>query len=136
MPAIEWTLLCRSAYFDRDHRLTLFDVETTLPIPTRPAGAQGLTFVLRFKQTLGNGDIHPTVLVTPPVHPPWLADDVRDFCFERHDVYAVLHMPRIVLDEEGIYAFDMHFGEGISAAVQLTVGAARPSHRTCVHGAF
>ena len=48
--------------------------------------------------------------MTPPAARPWFAEEIRDFHFERHDCYALLHVPHITLDEEGVYSFEVGFG--------------------------
>src|SRR5579862_937849 len=135
MAIVEWTLICKSAYFDREHRLTMFDIETDWPVP-RPRGTQRLSLVVHLRDKRADERLDPALVVTSPRGDEWLADNVFDFCIEHHANYLLLHMPCISLNEEGLYRFQLTLGSGEPTAIEVFVhaNAERPL-RACVHGA-
>jgi hypothetical protein len=128
--------MCQSAYFDRDHRLTMFNIETGWPVP-RPRGTQRLSFVIRLRDTRADECVAAALIVTSPHGDTWCADDVVDFCLEQHERYVLLHMPRLCLNEEGLYRFELTLGSCEPTAIDVMVqGDAGQPVRACVHGLY
>lgn len=119
MAAIEWAVLCESAFLDRGDRLCVIKIVTQFTVPALPLTIGQIVLVARLVETSPHDEIAVGVgLATPSGK--WIKPDSSAFDVDQAAEYLLVTLRDIPLAEAGLYRIAVSLGAH-ETAVELQV---------------
>jgi len=127
---VDWTILCELAFLDRQDRLCVVGLTTTLPVPQLPIVVNQLMLVARLDGLKLIEEIQVAAAVVSPSG-IWKTPSVDDsVSIEMAREFVLVTLRSIPLAEEGIHSFRLLIGGLPPVSVDvpvLTVGSVVPA---------
>jgi len=124
MAKIDWTLLCDSAFFDKQDRLCIVGVIRKLPVATVPVMVREVTMVARLTEIQAIDELAISVGVVFPNGEHGARMGSADVSIDVMGEYIVATLRDIPLHEEGLYRFQIQLRGQPLRSIDLPVLAA------------
>ena len=107
MARVDWAVLCELAFLDRQDRLCVVGMTTTLPVPRLPILVNQLMLVARLDRLKRVEEIQVAAAVVSP-NGIWKTPSVDDsVSIEMAREFVLVTLRSIPLAEEGVHSFRM-----------------------------
>jgi len=121
MAAIEWMVLCESAFFDETGRLCLVGIAKDFPLPSMPLLLHQHVPVARIGKIRNGEDLALSFMLRSPSS-QWINSESSDAISVRvFQDYLLMTLRNLPLREEGIYRFELSMNDQPAAAIEIPV---------------
>ena len=129
MAKIDWTLLCDSAFFDKQDRLCIVGVTRKLPVPRMPVTVRELTLVARLTEIQTVDELAIVVGVVSPNGDHRALMGSPDVAIEVTGEYIIVTLRDMFLADEGLYRFQVQLrGQPIQSITLPVLATSRAGY--------
>jgi len=107
MARVDWAVLCELAFLDRQDRLCVVGITTTLPVPRLPILVNQLMMVVRLDELKAVEEIQVAAAVVSPSGIWTTPSGDAGVSIEMAREYVLVTLRSIPIREEGVHSFRM-----------------------------
>ena len=126
MAAVDWMVLCESAFFDENGRLCLIGIARHFPVPSIPLLLFQHTLVAHLADPVQRKNLAVSFAVRTP-SAVWVTPDETEAArVTRVEDYILVTLRNLPLKEEGLYRFGLSMNDEPAASLDIPVWIVPP----------
>ncbi len=126
MAAVDWMVLCESAFFDQTGRLCLIGIARHFPVPSIPLLLFQHTLVAHLADLRERKNLTVSFAVRTPSAVWVTPDETETARITMVEEYILITLRNLPLKEEGLYRFGLSMNEEPAASLDIPVWIVPP----------